>query len=114
MPKKKKENPVFTYKVVVLPVYSPTKWAKGEWEKDKEAIGEAIYTGLPERELQGYQPVMMAYLDGKKYGIAQGLGGTFPDETAALGHVAHYYPNIKIGNQFKPDYQGLLAGEIVE
>jgi len=109
MPKKKKENPVFTYKVAIVPVRTPTKWTAGEWEKDKEAMSGATYTGLPEQELLGYQPVMMAYLDGKKYGIAQGLGDVFPNEKEALKSI-----DFQIGKQFNPRNQMFLAGEIVE
>ena len=116
MTKKKTETieNTFTYRVKVVPARTPTKWTAGEWEKNKEALGEFEFTGKAQNELLGYQPVMMAYLNGEKYGIAQGLGGVHENETAALNHVKYHYPHIKTGNQFKPDYQGLLPGEIVE
>jgi hypothetical protein len=113
---KKKTEPTentFTYRIKVVPVRTPTKWTAGEWEKNKEALGEFEFTGKAQNELLGYQPVMMAYLNGEKYGIAQGLGGVHENETAALEYVANHYSD-KVGNQFKPDNQMFLAGEIVE
>ena len=108
---KKKTETTFTYRVKVVPVRTPTKWTVGEWEKNKEAIGGFEFTGEPQNELLGYTPIMMAYLNGVEYGLAESLGDTFPDEEKAL---EHYYPHIKIGNQFAPKYQGLLPGGIVE
>lgn len=116
MTKKKVETieNTFTYRVKVVPVRTPTKWTAGEWEKNKEALGGYEFTGKAQNELLGYQPVMIAYLNGVEHGPAESLGGVFPDEEKALEHVVNHYPHIKTGNQFKPDYQGLLMGEIVE
>lgn len=111
---KKKTKTTFTYRVKVIPVRTPTKWTAGEWEKNKEALGGYEFAGEAQNELLGYEPVMMTCLNGVEHGIAESLGGVFPDEKEALEHVASYYPHIKTGNQFAPKYQGLLAGEIVE
>lgn len=116
MTKKKTEltENTFTYRVKVVPVRTPTRWAAGEWKQNKEALGGYEFTGKAENELLGYQPVMMAYLNGALHGLAESLGDVFPDEKEALEHVAHYYPHVKVGNRFAPKYQGLLPGEIVE
>lgn len=114
MTKKKTElENTWTYLVKVIPVRSPTKWTQGEWEKNKESLGGYEFTGKVENELLGYEPVMMAYLNGVEHGISESLGGIFPNKEKALEHVASYYPHIKAGNQFAPKYQGLLPGEIV-
>lgn len=111
---KKKTETTFTYRVKVVPVRTPAKWTAGEWEKNKEALGGYEFTGKAENELLGYEPVMMAYLNGVEHGISESLGGIFPNEEKALEHVANYHPDIKIGNNFAPKYQGLPQGEIVE
>lgn len=117
MPKKKTAKPseqVWTYKVKIVPVRSPTKWTAGKWEKDKEALGGYQFTDEPQNELLGYQPVMVAFLDGTEHGIAQSLGGEFATAEEAENHVSHYHSEIKAGNMFKPAYGGLLPGEVVE
>jgi hypothetical protein len=42
------------------------------------------------------------------------IENTFTYRVKVVPVVKYHYPHIKTGNQFKPDYQGLLPGEIVE
>lgn len=125
---KKKSKPseqVWTYKVKVVPVRSPTKWTAGEWEKDKEALGGYRFTGEPQQELLGYQPVMMAYCNDELIGICESIPNGFntaahihETEQAAWDYLEEYKKHskksVEVGNTFVPFVNSYLPGEVVE
>lgn len=127
MAKKKKtiDEDVYTYRIVVSAVHSPTKWKAGEWVKNKEALGGFEFTGEAVADLLGYQLNIMAFCNDKPIGICESIPNGFQTgkkihetEQAAWEYLEtyknQYKPNLNIGDVFSPFVSRFAPGEIVE
>lgn len=129
MPRKKKQSKegIFTYKIKVVPVFSPSQWEKGEWVKNKKSIGGYEFTGVEIREQLGHQVVVHAYCNDENLGICETIPNGYRTEKkihATENEAWNYFEQYKkihfsdgsldVGGTFKPFIDRFKAGEIVE
>lgn len=127
MAKKKKatNEDVYTYRIVVSEVHSPTKWKTGEWVKNKEALGGYEFTGETVADLLGYQLIIMAYCNDQSIGICESIPNGF--QTSKKIHKTEqeawdyletykklYKSDLNIGDVFTPFVSRFVPGKIVE
>ncbi len=104
------------YKPKVIPVFSPAKWGKGKWVDDENGLDGKRYTGKLNRDILGYQVVIMAHwVDGKET-IAQTLGDRnviFDTREYAAEWFNAAYTMIQ-GTKYKPSLERYPLGEVLQ
>lgn len=124
--KKMASNPYegMSYKLKIVPVYSPCSWGIGVWESGKEhKIGGAHFTGTEQHSLQGYQIVVMGILDGDEFAIVEPLAHWATDSGGivkllenpmfdSIEDAKKYLSSINLPDEFKPFVSRYPRGEL--